>query len=50
MLLAVLNRNHWLSRDVIACWFVKSCCYLLLRLIGPREFGLSVCQVCFVCC
>ena len=21
--------NRWLSRDVIRCWFVKSCCYLL---------------------
>ena len=21
--------NRWLSRDVIGCWFVKSCCYLL---------------------
>ena len=38
-----------LSRDAIGCWFVKSCCYLLRRLIGRREFGLPVCQVCFVC-
>ena len=21
--------NRWLGRDVIGCWFVKSCCYLL---------------------
>ena len=21
--------NRWLSRNVIGCWFVKSCCYLL---------------------
>ena len=21
--------NRWLSGDVIGCWFVKSCCYLL---------------------
>ena len=21
--------NHWLNRDVIGCWFVKSCCYWL---------------------
>ena len=21
--------NRWLSPDVIGCWFVKSCCYLL---------------------
>ena len=21
--------NRWLNRDVIRCWFVKSCCYLL---------------------
>ena len=21
--------NRWLSRDVIGCWFVKWCCYLL---------------------
>ena len=25
-----------LSRDVIGCWFVRSCCYLLWRLIGRR--------------
>ena len=40
--------NRWLSRDVIGCCFVKSCCYLLSRLIGRREFGLYACQVCFV--
>ena len=28
--------NHWLSRDVIGCWLVRSCCYLLWRLIGRR--------------
>ena len=21
--------NHWLSCDVICCWFVKSCCLIL---------------------
>ena len=21
--------NRWLSRDVIGCWFIESCCYLL---------------------
>ena len=26
-----------LSRDVIGCWFVKSCCYWLGRLIGRRD-------------
>ena len=26
--------NRWLSRDVIGCWFVRSCCYLLWRLIN----------------
>ena len=29
MLLAVLNRTVWLGRDVIGCWFVRSCCYWL---------------------
>ena len=24
------------SRDVIGCWFVRSCCYWLWRLIGRR--------------
>ena len=24
--------NRWLGRDVIGCWFVRSCCYLLWRL------------------
>ena len=29
--------NRWLSRDAIGCWFVKSCCYLLCRLIRTTE-------------
>ena len=28
--------NRWLSSDVIGCWFVRSCCYLLWRVIGRR--------------
>ena len=28
--------NRWLGRDVIGCWFVRSCCYWLWRLIGRR--------------
>ena len=28
--------NRWLGRDVVGCWFVRSCCYLLWRLIGRR--------------
>ena len=34
--------NRWLSRDVIECWFIKSCYSWLQRLIGCREFGLSM--------
>ena len=28
--------NRWLGRDVIGCWFVRSCRYWLWRLIGRR--------------
>ena len=28
--------NRWLGRHVIGCWFVRSCCYWLWRLIGRR--------------
>ena len=24
-----IKSNRWLSRDIIGCWFVKSCCYFL---------------------
>ena len=34
--------NRWLSRDVIGCWFVRSCCYLRLGRVV-----IIVSQICF---